>query len=409
MKILLANKFSYLKGGSDICYFENAKLLESKGDQVILFSMIHPNNILSEYEKYFVSNVDYERPGARNKIDVALKLLYSFEARKNIERLIRDDKPDIAHLHNIHHQISPSILHSLKKFNIPIVLTLHDYKMVCASYSMLCDGKACEVCRGGKYYNCFLKGCVKDSQIKSLLNTIEMYLHHKILHIYDIIDIFISPSRFLKNKLEEMGFKGKIVYLPNSLKLDEFEPQYEWDENSIVYFGRLSKEKGLFTLIDAIKDNFNICLKIIGEGPLKNELASKAKAENINVVSFLGYKAGEELKKEIRNSMFVVLPSEWYENNPLTIIEGFALGKPAVGARIGGISELVIDGKTGMLFDSGNADDLSLKIEYLLNNPNKIVKMGRNARIFVEQKLNAEKHYQKLMEIYDQAIGHKFI
>jgi len=329
MKILLANKFFYLKGGSEYVFFEQAELLKRKGHKIIFFSMKHPKNFSSKYGEYFINQVDYEKGGMKNKISASFKLLYSFEAKRKIDELIRNEKPDIAHLHNIHHQISPSILHTLKKYNIPTVLTLHDYKMVCASYLMLANGEVCEACKNGRYYNCFLKKCVKNSRVKSLLNTIEMYLHHKILHIYDLVDVFISPSRFLKDKLREMGFKREIVYLPNFVNVDEFKPQYEAKEKSIVYFGRLSKEKGLFTLISAVKD-LDVKLKIIGEGPVRESLELGVRSEGVGSVEFLGYKAGKDLKDEIRKSMFVVVPSECYENNPRSVIEAFALGKGEV-------------------------------------------------------------------------------
>ena len=403
MNILLAKKYFYRKGGAESSFFITADLLRRKGHNVIFFSMQDERNDPSEYERYFVSNVDYEKPGLKNKIGAAIKLLYSFEAKNKVEQLIKREKPDIAHLNNIYHQISPSIIHGLKKFNIPVVMTLRDYKLVCASYNMLVQGKACEACKDGKYYHCFLKGCVKGSKAKSLLNTIEMYLHHKILSIYDLVDIFISPSRFLKNKMEEMGAKGKFVYLPNFVRVDEFQPQYAWSENSIVYFGRLSEEKGLMTLVKAMKAIPEISLKIIGEGPLRGHLESEIGKNVIGNVRFLGYKSGEELHAEIRNSMFVVLPSEWYENNPRTIIEGFALGKPAVAARIGGILELVRDDETGFTFQAGDPEDLKQKILLLAKNPEKILLMGKRARSFVEQELNPEKHYEKLMEIYRQA------
>lgn len=282
-------------------------------------------------------------------------------------------------------------------------MTLHDYKMACASYQMLANGRICEACKGGKYYNCFFKKCVKDSEAKSLLNTIEMYLHHKIFHIYDLVDVFISPSMFLKNKVEEMGFKGKIIYLPNFVNLEDYRPQYDWQENAIVYFGRLSKEKGLFTLIEAMK-GLNTKLKIIGEGPIKEGLKLSVRSLELKNIKFLGYKAGEELKDEIRKSMFVILPSEWYENNPRSIIEGFALGKPAIGARIGGIPELVKDNETGLTFEPWNADDLKRRISQLIENPSEISRMGKNARKMVNEELNPDIHYGKLMEIYRQFV-----
>jgi glycosyltransferase involved in cell wall biosynthesis len=224
------------------------------------------------------------------------------------------------------------------------------------------------------------------------------------MHISDLIDVYISPSKFLKSKCEEMGFKGKIIYLPNFVRVEDYVPQYGWEENYIVYFGRLSEEKGLFTLIEAVKDIPGITLKIIGEGPLKESLELKVESLKLNNVKLLGYKTGHELKEEIKKAMFVVCPSEWYENNPRSIIESFALGKCAIGARIGGIPELVRDNETGLTFEPGSVDDLRSKITHLLENSFKIQQMGKNARRFVEEEINQEYHYEKLMQIYNASI-----
>jgi glycosyltransferase involved in cell wall biosynthesis len=404
MKILLVNKFFYLKGGAEAHFFDTAKLFERKGHEPIFFSMKHPNNFSSKHRTYFVSNIDYEKHGIKTNITASLKLLYSFEAKGKIEQLIIDQKPDLVHLNNIYHQLSPSILHAIKKHDLPIVMSLHDHKMVCPSYLLFFNKKICEACRGGRYYHCFLKGCVKNSRSKSLLNTIEMYLHHRILHIYHLVDVFISPSRALQFNLKRLGFKGNIVYLPNFINIDEFEAQFTFRENAIVYFGRLSREKGLDALIEAVKDIKDVNLKIIGEGPKKQDLEKKAKQGKYRNVRFLGYKTGEELKREIKESMFTILPSECYENNPLSIIEAFALGKPAVGARIGGIPELVRDGETGMTFEPGNIDDLRETLLVMLKNPDKLFQMGKNARDMVEKKYNAESHYDNLMNIYESLL-----
>lgn len=402
IKVLLVNKYFFRKGGAEVSFFETSKLLESNGHKVVHFSMHHPRNLSTKYQKYFMSNVDYEKKGVINALRASSRILYSFEAKSKLEKLLREESPDIAHLNNIYHQISPSIIHSLKKFNIPIVMSLRDFKMTCASYSLINNGHICEVCKGGKYYHCFINSCVKDSKLKSLLSTIEMYLHHKIIQIYNDIDIFISPSRFLKLKLKEMGFKKKIIHLPNFLMINNVKPTFNWQEKSIVYFGRLIKEKGLFTLIEAVK-NLNIKLKIIGEGPLKASLEEKAKSLRSKNIELHGFQESENLKKAIKKSMFVVLPSELYENNPRTIIEGFALGKPAVGTNIGGIPELIKNDKTGFTFEPGNVKDLRNKIEFLINHERKIIEFGKNARHYVETELSHDKHYKKLIQIYHEA------
>ena len=406
MKILLINKYLYLKGGDATSALSTGELLRRKGHEVIFWGMDSPFNMEHSYRDYFISNVDYNvRNGIGKQIRMSFNLLYSFEAKQKIAKLLKDiGKPDIVHLHNFSHQISPSVLHIFKKYNSPVVMTMHDYKLVCASYAMLAKDKICEDCKDGRYYQCFLNSCVKNSGTKSLLNTVEMYLHHRILHIYDLIDIFISPSRFLKNKVKEMGFKGKVLYLPHFLNLEAYHPRYDWEENSIVYFGRLSREKGLFTLIEAMRRLPDITLKIIGEGSLRKALGNRVKAEGINNVEFVGYKTGEELRNEIRKSMVVVVPSEWYENLPFAVMEPFALGKSVIGARIGGIPELVKDSETGFTFESGNSNDLRSKIAHLANNTEKITEMGQNARLFAEKELNAERHYEKLIKIYNMAI-----
>ncbi|MCA9409488.1 MAG: glycosyltransferase, partial [Candidatus Omnitrophica bacterium] len=245
MKILLINKYFYIKGGAENSFFQMAKLLEKKGHEVVFFAMESPRNFESPYSRYFISHVDYDNHSLPNILKCSGRMLYSWEARRGLEELIAQEKPDIAHLNNIYHQISPSIIHSLKKYRVPMVMSLRDYKLVCASYSMVHQGVVCEACKDGRYYHAFSKKCVKGSLMKSLLNTSEMYLHHKMLNIYDDVDMFISPSRFLKSKVNEMGFKKEIKHLFNFVNLDEFNPEFHWSQRTAVFFGRLSHEKGV--------------------------------------------------------------------------------------------------------------------------------------------------------------------
>ena len=405
MKVLLINKYLYYKGGDAVCTIEAGNLLRSHGHEVVFWGMNHPDNPEYPNTDLFIDNVDLNNSGGVNaQLGIAGKLLYSFEAKKKVDALIkRVGKPDVVHLHNFAHQISPSILHVFRKYNIPVVMTMHDYKLVCAPYTFLCNGQVCEACKGGKYINCFKKGCVKGSKVKSLLNTIEMYLHHKVLKLYDLIDVYISPSAFLKNKVAEMGFKNRVVHVYNFVKLVAFTPEYESSEKSICYVGRLSHEKGILTLVEAMK-GLDFMLKIIGDGPSIEEVEQKIKNEGLTNVKLMGYMNSTQLKEEISKSIFNVIPSEWYENNPMSVIEGFALGKPVIGARIGGISELVKDNETGLTFESGNIEDLRDKISCLINDPDKAIAMGKNARKFVELELNAEKHYERLMNIYGSVV-----
>ncbi len=410
MNILHINKFHYIRGGSEMVYFCTSKLLESHGHRSIYFSMHHPENLSCETGDYFMPHLELNsnNNGIIGKVKTAGRIIYSLEAKKRLSKLLDQYTIDIAHLHNIYHHISPSILHELKERNIPVVMTLHDYKMVCTSYSML-NVNPCEACSGKRYFQAFKRKCVKHSYAKSLLGVLEMYVHHKILDIYENVDIFISPSMFLKGKFAEMGFSKNIVYLPNFIDTEKFcnNKIQDGDEGSIAYFGRLSAEKGLFTLLEAAKilnAKSKVVVNIIGDGPIRGELDKKVKMENIDNVKLLGYKKSEDLYREINRSQLVIIPSEWYENNPISILEAFALGKPVIGSRIGGIPELVKDGETGYTFEPGNAEELCEKIELLLTDRSLRGNLGNNAGRFVRSVFNPEKHYHGLMEIYKSAI-----
>lgn len=406
MKVILVNKFLYPKGGDAISTLNTGWLLKSRGHEVIFWGMDHPYNPKYRYGELFVDNVDYlGQNGIMRKIRMSTDILYSFEARRKFEALIRRQRPDLVHFNNFAHQISPSVLSVLKKYGIPSVMTMHDYKLVCPTYRMLLRGSVCQRCENGAYYNCLLNRCAKDSYFKSMVNALEMYLHHKILKLYDIINGYISPSLFLKDKLAEMGFKKSIYHLPNFINLDEYSPRYNWNSRYIVYIGRLSPEKGVGTLIEAMKGVRGAELRIFGDGSVRGELEGRVRREGIGNVRFMGYRTGDELKNEIRNSMFVVVPSEWYENNPMSVIESFALGKPVIGASIGGIPELVRDESTGYLFESGNAGELKNRIEFLLANPDKIVEMGMKAHSYIAENYNEDRFYRNLMNIYADCMG----
>lgn len=418
MNILLINHTHFYRGGAHTVYFKTAELLGKHGHKVIFFSMHHPDNLPSEFSEYFMPHIDWNVHHSHiSKVKTAGTLLYSFEARKRLSMLLDKYPVDLVHMHNIYHTLSPSILHTLKKRGIPTVMTLHNYKLVCGSYLLYLrdpvKGRTCEDCGGGRFYMSVRNKCVKDSYFKSMLTAAEMYLHHKILHIYENIDMFIATSMFIKNKLNEMGFKRDTVFLPNFFDISEYmeiesslESSRKSGQKYVIYVGRLAPEKGLWTLLDAAKrfSDSGIVLKLSGSGPMKEPLMDKVRREGITNVEFLGYIKYRDLCREIMNSIAMVLPTECYENNPLSVIEAFAFGKPVIGARIGGIPELVRNEETGLTFEPGDPDGLSERIMYLTGHPEKAEKWGRNAKAFVENELDSEKHYRKLMEIYDMAI-----
>ncbi|MBN1587101.1 MAG: glycosyltransferase family 4 protein [Candidatus Omnitrophica bacterium] len=406
MKILQVNKFLYPKGGDAVSMLATGELLRQKGHRVLFWGMADARNQPQEYPETFVPLVDLNAAGGvMESLKVGARLLYSFDAKHRIQDLVQRERPDLVHLHNIAHQISPSILDVLKKHKIPCVMTMHDYKVVCGSYTLLSHGRICELCANGKYYHCLLEGCVKGSRAKSFLTMVEMYLHHNILDIYGTVSCFISPSRFLKDKIVSMGFKKRVKHLSNFADLDRFSPDHHVAGRSVVYAGRLSKEKGLMTLVDAAAQIPEIDFKIIGEGPLKRELEIRVKGLKTGNVQLLGHMPAEELRKEVGKSMCVVLPSECNENHPRVVVEAFALGKPVVGSRIGGIPEAVKDGETGLTFCPGDAEDLAEKLRYATDDAGRLKKWGRSARNFAEAEYSADKHYAGLMAIYDEALS----
>jgi glycosyltransferase involved in cell wall biosynthesis len=233
-----------------------------------------------------------------------------------------------------------------------------------------------------------------------------MVLHQRLLRLYRGVDVFLAPSRFLKNKMEEMGFSGRIVQLPNFLPVAEGEPGGGSPGEGALYFGRLSPEKGLATLLDAA-ERTGMSWKIAGEGPMNDALAAAIRERSLTNVSLLGYKPAEALVPVIRSSMFVVLPSAWYENQPYAVMEAFAREKPVVAARIGGIPELVRDGETGLTFESGNAADLAEKATLLFRSPAQVRDMGRNARRLIETEFSPADHYRRLMGVYASVLQGK--
>ena len=404
MQILLANKFFYEKGGAEKSLFETARLLQGKGHQTRFFSMHHFRNRHCADAAHFVSEVDYDDTRWSMKLKSAARMLYSLEATRKLGGLLDEHRIDVAHLNNIYHQISPSILHTLRRRGIPTVMSLRDYKVVCGSYQMLAQGQPCEACTGGRYFQATAKRCVKDSLAASLLTSVEMVLHHRVLDLYRLVDVFIAPSAFLGRKVREMGFKGRVVHLPNFVSgLDTVLPRFGSSQPRLVYFGRLGREKGLATLMRAVK-GLPVSLEVIGEGPLREPLQALAQQESITNVEFAGYMSGGRLDRHVAAAMAVVVPSEWYENNPRSVIEAFALGKPVVGARIGGIPELVRHGDTGLTFAPGSVEDLRHQIEHLLTHPAEVREMGRRGRHLVETELSPERHYEGLMQVYGTAL-----
>lgn len=404
MKILMVNKFFYIKGGSETYYFALKKLLEENGHTVIDFAMKDEKNFESKYSNYFVDAVDYNKKmSLMNKIKVGKEAIYSNEAKRKFEKLIIDTKPDIIHLNIFQHQLSLSILDVIKKYNIPTVYTAHELQMICPNYRMLTHGRVCEECKTGKYFNCVKNKCIKDSFSKSTLGMIEAY-YVKNKHKYDVIDKIITPSDFYKRKFIEFGVdENRVIHLPNFL--DRKTPivgKNEYGEY-FLYFGRLSEEKGILTLIKAIEQTKSKLL-IVGTGSLKEQLENYIDKNKLSrQIRLLGFKSGQELIDIVGNSKAVVLPSEWYENGPYSAIEALQLGRLIIGSNIGGIPELIKN--NGFTFEMGNVEDLKSKIIEVSDEKDEELKRQQNNSIEIFRKnYDKEKYYQQIMKIYKDII-----
>ena len=400
MKICLVNKFHTVKGGSETYYFALGEMLEKRGHEVIYFSMKDEKNKTCKQEKYFVEHVDFN--GTMSKLQIvkaSLRMLYSMEAKKKFEQLIKNERPDIIHLNIFQSQLTGSIVDAAKKYRIPIVYTAHDLKSICPNYQMLNHGKICERCLHGNYINCFKTGCMKDSRAKSLLATMEAEVYKK-KKIYQKLDLIITPSLFYKRKIEEAGIaKCPVIHMTNFLPEGTEYKSGNSNGEYFLYFGRLSRENGILTLIQAYEyAKVNRPLYIVGTGPMKEQIEQfiiKKKLQG--QVKLLGFKTGQELKNIISNARCICLPSEWYENGPYSIMEAQAVGKPVIVSDNGGLPELVEDGVNGYIVKAQNAQELA---EKLLMCDNKEDWKGENIVKWAHKKYNAETYLNTIEQLY---------
>ena len=392
MKILLANKFYYRRGGDCIYMLNLEQLLKTHGHDVAVFAMDYPENIETVWKRYFPNEIKFT-PGV-GMLETFMRMFGLGEVKRKFNFLLNDFKPDVVHLNNIHTQLSPVIARLAHKRRTKVIWTLHDYKLLCPRYDCLRNGnEVCEECFVDKHKVLEYK-CMKNSNLASMLTYKEgMKWSRKKLEGYT--DVFICPSQFMYNKMAQGGFDRKKMYtLCNFIDIERTRRDSYDKEDYYCFIGRLSFEKGIETLIEAAR-TLPYHLKIIGGGPLADILKEKAKGANIE---FTGYKEWPEIKEIVGKARFSVVPSEWYENNPLSVIEAQCLGTPVLGANIGGIPELIKEGVNGMCFESRNIMDLKNKIEkmFILNVDYK--QLAKSSQI----RYSSEKHYNELLELYQQ-------
>ena len=424
----MVNKFHYLKGGSETYHFAVGESLEAMGHDVAWFAMEDSKNLPCRQSKYFVSAADYNgKTSPLKKAKDGLSLIYSTEAKRKFEALLEDFGPDVIHLNLVHRQLTFSILDApyLKEHKIPVVYTAHDYVPVCPACTMLDgNGDVCDDCLSGDYSACARKRCVKGSRAKSMLAAEEARFLRR--HgSYRRIDRIIAPSEFMRSKLIEGGFPPEqVVHMQNFAKDEvleiarDAEDRTDWESPYLLFFGRLSKEKGVDVLVDAFARALpelpsNLRLVIAGDGPerpaIEERLADMAR-EDAARIELVGFQAGEDMRKYAEGASLAIASSRWRENMPYSIVEAFAFGTPVVGTDIGGIPELVTEGGTGFLAEPGDAESLSEAIirgARLLQDRAAYAKMQSACREYVLSHCDQSRYMEELTALYGALVDKK--
>ena len=409
MKILISNYRYFISGGPEKYMFNITNKLKENGHNVIPFSIHNDKNQPTEYAKYFVEPIGgrdkvYFREYQKDPKTIAQLIgrsFYSFKVKAAIEKEILNEKPDVVFILHFINKLSPSVIDGAKKAKKRVVVRLSDYFMLCPRFDFLADNRICEECLDKSLFNAIKKRCVQNSLPASIIRVLSMYFH-SLIRIYNKVDAFVCPSAFLAKKLIQAGFSAeKIYHVPTFIDTGKIQPQYNGDY--ILYYGRLTEEKGVVSLLKAFRKlPRDFSLKIVGEYQCDYgiELKNYVEQNNMANVEFLGFKSGNELASIITNAKTVVVPSIWYDNMPNVILESFAHGKPVIASNIGSLPELVEDGVNGYLFEPNNSEELARKIQ-MMNNEARVAEMGKKAREIVERQYNPTLHYEKLMRILE--------
>lgn len=410
MRILLVNYRYFISGGPEKYMFNIKKMLEDNGHEVIPFSIHSDRNVETEYSKYFVEPI-----GSRNAVyfdevkktpksiwQMLTRSVYSVEVEKAIQREIKDVKPDLVYIIHFVNKLSPSVITGAKKLGVPVVLRLSDYFLLCPRFDFMYNKKICEDCLTCGYRSCIKKRCVKGSLFASVVRVFSMKVH-KMLNIYKNVDAFITPSEFLKKKLVANGYdESKITCIPTftASKSAVGEPKVG---TYGLYFGRVTEEKGVETVIKAYEIMPDRQVKIMGDDTTEEAIRLKKYVEEYHLknVEFLGFKSGEELEKVIKEARFTLIPSIWYDNLPNTALESFQYSKPVIASNIGSLPELVVNGYNGYLFEAGNEKQLAEKIK-LLDDLAVVQDMGANSRKRLESRFAPKTHYDALMGVFEK-------
>lgn len=413
MKVAIVNKFFFLKGGQETVALEQMKLLEQAGHEVAFFSMHHPENPADyAWSGYFADYVDYslkgKPPNWLQKLALARNFIDNPVAGKRFNAFLDAFQPELIHCHGIAHQLTYSILRASRKRGIPVVQTLHDYQVICPAYTLLKGNQSvCQSeCTPNNYLPCIQNRCVKDSTAASALSALEMFYNRSVRDYTPLVAQFISPSQFLVDKVITGGIPAsQVIHIPNFLTgIDAYPDASAQPGAHFLYIGRLSHEKGLFTLLKAMAQVPEARLKMVGDGPLKAQLMAMCVQEGISNVAWVGHLDRGGVSEALQNARALILPSEWYENQPMSIIEAYVHGKPVIASDIGGIPEMGV-GEYGQLFTPGDAEQLARVLKQALAHPEVWREKGRQARLFALNHYSSDSHMEKLTRLYDSLMN----
>jgi glycosyltransferase involved in cell wall biosynthesis len=423
MKVLLINiRYKYL-GGPERYLFNLRDLLESKGHQVIPFAIKYDGSEPSAYDEYFVPPLSsdgamYHRDQRRNLKSIYTTIernVYSRGVEESLCRLIDEVKPDFAIALIYLRKLSPSVLVALNKKKIPFVVRLSDFGMICPNHILFRGNSICELCIHGDLINSVKYKCVHNSYAASMVNYLATKYHHS-RNYFDLITGFISPSKFLIEKMIEAGWDSKrFHHVPTFAKISTDAPMIK-RPGQVLYAGRLERTKGIHVLLDAIRilgteHDFVVVLKLAGTGDGKyiNELKEYCREHGLSTVEFLGELNKADLIGKFGESVLSVIPSLWYDNIPNSALESLACGTPIIGPNHGCFPELVVEGETGLLFDPGNAKDLALRMHDILKNSEQQATMSRKSIEFIQKNHSDELHYSLLLSVIEKVRSLKIV
>jgi glycosyltransferase involved in cell wall biosynthesis len=408
MRILHVNKFLYRKGGAEGYMEDLAALQEGAGHTVGFWGMEHPENTHVELAGTFPPFVDFDRPptGVVDRTKMVGRMVWSLQAQRGIADAITRFQPDVAHLHNVYHQLSPSILAPLRKAGVPVVMTLHDYKLICPTYQLLDKGEVCTACVGGKFWNAPRKRCRDGSLLASSTMALDLSVHTA-LRSYRHVDAFICPSHFLARQMERgRVYPDKLYVIRHFVDLAGVETKPRPGGHALIA-GRLSAEKGIDVAIRAMAFTSDRAhLDIAGDGPARPDLERLAAAEAPGRVTFHGRLAKDRLFELLRASVAAVVPSTWFENQPMAVLEAFACGVPVIGTNLGGLPELIDDGVDGVLVPPSDDKALASAIDDAVCDQARAFEMGQNGRRKIEAKFSPTVHLDHVSGLY-RRIGAK--